>query len=289
MAYLEMNMWVSSSMYAYKCPYEMTPIGVCVHNTWNDASAEDEAQNMRKPSNKKKISFHDVVDDVKVVHCIPHSRNAFHAGDGKNGKGNRYYIGVEICYSKSGGARFDQAEINAAKYIADILKKRGWGISRVKRHYDFSGKDCPHRTMDKGWQRFLNMIQAELDGDSVEAVADKLVVDECWGRATTSRTQEVLGTPVDGIVSRQPKSNKKYLPNCMTSSWKFVTVYRGGSAMIKSMQELVGAKPDGYFGPGSAYKTQAFLKEKGFYKGKLDKVFGPLSVAGWQMYINSRL
>lgn len=289
MAYAELNMWVASSMYKYKCPYIMTPIGVCVHNTWNDAPARNEVQNMRKSSNKKKISFHDAVDDKEVVHGIPHNRNAFHAGDGVNGKGNRYYIGVEICYSKSGGARFDQAEINAAKYIAKILKEHGWGISRVKRHYDFSGKDCPHRTMDKGWQRFLNMIQAELDGNSVSAVANKLVVDEDWGRATTTRTQEVLETYVDGIVSRQPKSNKKYLPNCMTSSWKFVTLYRGGSAMVKAMQELVGAKPDGYFGPESAGETQEFLKARGFYSGRIDKIFGPLSVSGWQQYINSCL
>ena len=80
-----------------------------------------------------------------------------------NGEGNRNYIHLEICYSKSGGQRFFYAEKRAAKEVALLLKQYGWGIDRVKKHQDFSGKYCPHRTLDMGWQRFLNMIQAELN------------------------------------------------------------------------------------------------------------------------------
>ena len=37
------------------------------------------------------------------------------------------------------------------------------GIDRVKRHYDYAPnkKYCPHRTMDKGWDRFLNMVKSK--------------------------------------------------------------------------------------------------------------------------------
>ncbi|MFR5581258.1 MAG: hypothetical protein ACLTJ1_12655, partial [Thomasclavelia ramosa] len=41
----------------------------------------------------------------------------------------------------------------------------GWGIDKVKKHQDFANKYCPHRTLDMGWQRFLNMVQANLDGN----------------------------------------------------------------------------------------------------------------------------
>ena len=41
-------------------------------------------------------------------------------------------------------------------------KERGWGIDKVTKHQDYSGKYCPHRTLDMGWERFLNMIRAEL-------------------------------------------------------------------------------------------------------------------------------
>ena len=87
-------------------------------------------------------------------------------GDGGKGQGNLYGIHVEICYSKSGGDRFIKAEQNAAKFIADGLKAHGWGIDKVKKHQDFADKYCPHRTLDMGWQRFLNMVQANLDGNA---------------------------------------------------------------------------------------------------------------------------
>lgn len=159
MPYTEVSMYVPSDKYSIKCPYGMTPSYITVHNTANDASARNEASYMR--SNNNKVSFHDVVDDKEVVHCIPHSRNAWHAGDG-GGSGNRKSVGIEICYSKSGGSRFIAAEKNAAAYIAKLLKQKGWDISRVKRHYDWSGKNCPHRTMAMGWQRFLDMITKEM-------------------------------------------------------------------------------------------------------------------------------
>ena len=84
--------------------------------------------------------------------------------DGGNGTGNRKTIAIEICYSKSGGARFDKAEENTAELIAQLLQEYGWGIDKVKRHYDYAPnkKYCPHRTMDKGWDRFLNMIKEKL-------------------------------------------------------------------------------------------------------------------------------
>ena len=80
-----------------------------------------------------------------------------------NGEGNRNYIAVEICYSLSGGDRFKKAEQRAAKEVAALLKQYNWTINNVKKHQDFSKKYCPHRTLDLGWQRFLNMIQEELN------------------------------------------------------------------------------------------------------------------------------
>lgn len=151
---------VSSSLYYCKCPYSMNPTRIVVHNTANDASARNEIQYMI--NNRNEVSYHYAVDDKEIVQGIPENRNAWHAGDGGNGVGNRQGIAIEICYSKSGGARFDAAEALAAKFIAYKLKEKGWGIDKVTKHQDYSNKYCPHRTLDKGWQRFLNMIQKEL-------------------------------------------------------------------------------------------------------------------------------
>lgn len=154
---------VPESKYPLKCTYLMEPTGICVHNTANDASAKNEISYM--VGNTLQTSFHLAVDDVEVWQGLPLNRNGWHAGDGATGQGNRKHIGIEICYSKSGGEKFDKAENNAAKLIAQLLQERGWSISQVKKHQDFSGKYCPHRTLDLGWDRFINKIKENMPTD----------------------------------------------------------------------------------------------------------------------------
>ena len=153
-----------SSKWSIKCPYSMTPKYVVIHNTANDASAMNEISYMN--TNNNQVSYHYAVDDTRAVQGIPLNRNAWHAGDGAYGQGNRYGIAIEICYSLSGGSRFTKAEENAAELAAKLLRQYGWGIDRLKKHQDFSGKYCPHRTLDMGWTRFVNMVSAKLNGTS---------------------------------------------------------------------------------------------------------------------------
>ena len=273
----------------------MKPQYITVHNTANDASARNEVSYMR--NNSSSTSYHVAVDDKEVVIAAPFNRNCFHAGDGRHGTGNRKTIGIEICYSRSGGSRFDAAEDNAARYIASLLKAYGWGIDRVKRHYDWSRKYCPHRTMDRGWTRFLNMVRSYMglpaasipSGGEGTASVGKVAVDKKWGPATTRASQKVLGTYIDGIVSKQSKRAKKYLPNVSTASWKFVNNPGKGSNMVRALQRLVGASVDGKCGPATVAALQRFLKNKGYYSGAIDSKMGPGTVGGWQRYINSRL
>lgn len=151
---------VPKDKYAIKCPYTRTPTRVVIHNTANDAPAANEISYMRY--NDLEISFHYAVDDVNIVQGIPESRNAWASGDG-HGKGNMEGIHIEICYSKSGGEKFDKAEQNAAEFTASLLKKYGWGIDKVTKHRDYDGKYCPHRTLDRGWQRFLSMVKRYME------------------------------------------------------------------------------------------------------------------------------
>ncbi len=186
------KMEMPQNMYSVKCPHTMTPTRIVVHNTANDASARNEINYML--SNNKQVSFHFAVDDQEDVQGIPLDRNAWHAGDGANGTGNRQGIAVEICYSKSGGAKFEAAERNAAELIAQLLKERGWGIDKVTKHQDYSGKYCPHRTLDMGWQRFLDMVQGYLDGEgatsspskSVDEIAQEVIAGK-WGNGSERR------------------------------------------------------------------------------------------------------
>ena len=152
---------VPTDKYNIKCPYSMKPTRIVVHNTANDATARNEIYYMI--SNNQEVSFHYAVDDKEVVQGLPENRNGWHSGDGENGKGNREGIAIEICYSKSGGERFTQAEKNAVDLIVDILKRYGWGVGAVTKHQDYNGKYCPHRTLDAGWDRFIKMIEAKMN------------------------------------------------------------------------------------------------------------------------------
>lgn len=150
-----------TSKYSIKCPYTMIPEGITVHNTYNDASAMSEVSYML--GRPEKVSFHVAVDDYRAVQGLPLDRSCFAAGDGAKGFGNRKTINIEICYSKSGGAKFTEAEKLAAQYIAYLLAQYGWGIEKVGTHRDRSGKYCPHRTLDMGWNRFINLIKSYMN------------------------------------------------------------------------------------------------------------------------------
>ena len=160
MSYTFKQNLVSSGKYSIKCPYSMTPKYVVVHNTANDASAVNEVAYMIRNNNQ--VSYHIACDDINVVQGLPLNRNAWHAGDGAKGPGNRYGIGVEICYSKSGGARYTNAEENAVYVCARLLHQHGLGIESLKQHHDFAlnGKNCPHRIRDEGrWEGFKGRVQ----------------------------------------------------------------------------------------------------------------------------------
>ncbi|MEC0384628.1 peptidoglycan-binding protein [Bacillus velezensis] len=153
---------VESEKYALKCPNPMTPEYITIHNTANDASAANEISYMT--GNSESTSYHFAVDDKEVIQGIPLNRNAWHSGDGTNGTGNRKSIAVEICYSKSGGARYRAAETLAIKFVAQLLKERGWGVDKIRKHQDWNGKYCPHRILSEGrWDQVKAAIAAELE------------------------------------------------------------------------------------------------------------------------------
>ena len=122
---------VPKNKWNIKCPNTMKPQYITVHNTANDASAANEIAYMTR--NNHATSYHYAVDDKEIIQAVLDNRNAWHCGDGP-GKGNMTSIGVEICYSKSGGERDKKAEENAVQLVAYLLKKHKRPISRVKQH-----------------------------------------------------------------------------------------------------------------------------------------------------------
>ena len=243
---------VTPDKYSIKCPHNMTPEFIVVHNTANDAPAENEIAYMIRNNNK--VSFHYAVDDKAIWQGVATDRNTWNAGDGGSGNGNRKGIAIEICYSKSGGDKFTAAEKNAAKFIAELLKERGWGVDKVKKHQDFNGKYCPHRTLDMGWQRFIDMISAELNGaqEQKQPVADSFFPAK--GYFSLGDTHANIGKIASFMRRVFPSyTNKKALGD-----------YYGPylQASVKEFQRRTKITVDGLFGP----QTLAELEKYGFKK-----------------------
>lgn len=173
------QMLVPAGKYSIKCPNRMLAQRVTIHNTANDASALAEISYMI--GNNAQVSYHWAVDDLQAIQGIPHDRNAWHCGDGV-GQGNMSSIGIEICYSKTKGhPRYAQAEENGAKLAALILNQLGYGLERLYKHQDWSGKYCPHRILDNGdWEKFKAKVQGYLDQlkNGAQAPAEKKEEEE---------------------------------------------------------------------------------------------------------------
>lgn len=140
----------------------MVPQYLTIHNTDNPTStARNERGWLTNPSNPREASYHIVVDEREAVEVIPLNENAWHAGDG-NGDGNRKSIGIEICES----GNYAKTLENAADLVAKMLKERGWGVDRLRRHYDWSGKICPSKMYDggkwTGWYAFKAEVEKRL-------------------------------------------------------------------------------------------------------------------------------
>src|SRR4051812_21799777 len=114
MTIIARQMPLSPSKYPIKAPYLMNAEYLTVHNTANDAGANSEISFMIR--NTSAVSYHYAIDDFEVVQAIPTSRNAYHCGDGSSGTGNRKSIGIEICYSLSGGSKYQKAEALAIRF-----------------------------------------------------------------------------------------------------------------------------------------------------------------------------
>ena len=116
----------------------------------------------------------------------------------------------------SGSERFIKAEKNAVDLIVDILNRYNWNIDKVTKHQDYTNKYCPHRTLDMGWDRFLNMIKEKLNetrerpfiiGDIIYNISD-LYLHETAGYGGKSM---LLKKGTKGVVKKYHYNNGLYM------------------------------------------------------------------------------
>jgi len=173
---------------------------ITIHNTGNaNSTALNERLWLTNPSNDRKASYHIVIDQNRAIECLPLTEVGWHAGDGGSGTGNRKSIGIEICES----GNYAQTLQNAARLVAELLKERGWGVDRLRRHYDWSSKICPRLMYDKGtwagWTTFKNMVRNALQEGEPMTPQELSAFKELQGQvATLAQANTHLGVVIEG-------------------------------------------------------------------------------------------
>lgn len=274
-----------------KCPYTMTPSRIVIHNTANDASALNEIKYMQ--SNNNYTSFHYAVDDKEAVQGVELWRNAWHAGDGGNtDKSSKYYslgnlegIAIEICYSKSGGTRFDKAEENAAELAAKLLIDFGWGLDKITKHQDYSGKYClpideTELLTPSGWVNLGEIcegdIVAQFNEGRIEFVHVQHVIEPYY--ADVVKARKIEATLNHDMVYRNERS----------SSWK---KDKWENILSKCISYIpVGGKYDAVGLPISDdyIRYLVWIQADGHYAQRVSKYTGQTHQLGIEFHFSKR-
>lgn len=170
--------------------HKFTPTTITIHNTGNpDSSADNERGWLTNPSNGRTASFHIAVDEHEAVECIPLNEHAWHSGDGSGAKsGNKTSLGIEICESGNYAKTLD----NAAGLVAEMLKERGWGVDRLRRHWDWKNSEgnrkvCPRLMYDegkwKGWSEFKDMVSNKMKEETKVATERDIHQVSAWAES----------------------------------------------------------------------------------------------------------
>lgn len=130
------------------------PTSITIHSTGNEKStAKNERGWLTNPSNNRSASWHYVVDDCDIIEVIPPNEVAYHSG---TTQGNKTSISIEMCEC---GNR--ELVIRRTKELVHYLMEKH-NIRIIKRHYDWSRKNCPRILNTDGkwteWYSFLGDI-----------------------------------------------------------------------------------------------------------------------------------
>ena len=194
-------------------------------------------------------SAHYVVSSDRVTQLVGLADTAFHAGVYDI---NARSIGSE-CRPEMDDATLDR--------VRDLVQKLNgcFGPLWLEPHQAFSSTGCPGAYMSRIPE--LKVLAAgSTEFPPTPSVVDAndglLDVDGYWGSATTRRLQEMLGTPVDGVVSKQDTGWKTANP-ALVSGWEWVSgAAATGSTVIRAVQQVVETEVDGLIGPNTIRAIQ---------------------------------
>ncbi|MEG0277310.1 MAG: N-acetylmuramoyl-L-alanine amidase [Coprobacillus sp.] len=203
-------------------------------------------------------SAHYFVDDNGVYQLVEDKDAAWHCG-AKSYKHkecrNSNSLGIEMCLKKNDKGELyvtEQTIYSVSQLVKELMKKYNIDKDHIIRHYDVTGKLCPHCNgllNDKTWIEFRNRITSQTVSNSnthnkvrdLQIALDKdlnvnLSVDGIIGPKTIEQLKKVI------IKAPSTGSFKSY-PN-----------------ITSFIQRYVGTSIDGLYGKNTANAVRVFQK-----------------------------
>lgn len=228
--------------------------GITIHHWGSTGQTHDGVvRYLTRP--RGSTSAHYVVSAGRVTQLVDDSLAAWHSG---NNRGNGTTIGIE-CRPEMSAGDFD----TLVELCIEL--ERVHGSLKYYAHSDWKATACPGKYRDKLGE-LVRRVNAKDKGSTTAAKpkpkpkpkrGGAIEVDGKWGRGTTRRLQEILGTPVDGEVSYQPSAFKSANPGLL-SGWHWTSKPRS-SNVIEALQAKLGvpkSKRDGRIGPDTIGRLQ---------------------------------
>lgn len=156
---------ISKDLMPYKCPFLINKAFTITHNSGTNGNPSAETLSKSMANSKEQKSWHFSVDENTIIQNLPLNRNCWAAGDYSSGWKSKNGINLEICRDMDGvnSDKFEMAERNGAILVAELMYQNGWDKETIKKHQDFANKYCPHKTLDLGWDRYVDMIMEFLE------------------------------------------------------------------------------------------------------------------------------
>ena len=144
-------------------PRGTKPSWIVIHNTSNGTSTPPIAYNNTQyfKSTYRGASATYFIDDGDTIYrCVRDTDTAWHCGESasRNGCYNSNSIGIEVCERSDG--TFSEKEIQTLGWLVQgLMNKYGIPASRVCRHHDVTGKECPwYYSNDSRWATLKKRI-----------------------------------------------------------------------------------------------------------------------------------
>jgi N-acetyl-anhydromuramyl-L-alanine amidase AmpD len=234
---------------------------IAIHNTSNDATAEEEASYAIHRTDSHKTSTHFYVDKKEVIQSLDTTYQAWHAG---SGIGNTYAVAIEFCGDNSKSREWWMANINWPAII-DVLYHVCADTGIARQHLSLDDMRAGFKT---GFVTHNDMRLA-------------------WGG--TTHTDPGSNFPLDYLISEvnkkfdgitDPISNPIGKGDPLVTNWVTQKAGSKGRA-VKTVQALLntwgfGLDEDGDFGARTTAATKKFQSDHGLTS---DGEFGPKTMS----------